>query len=468
MSSSIFSLCHDLYCGDRTVTGSLLSWAVSSGRRMFIGNPVCRVPLSVRFEHLFLVGRSGCGKSSFFHELMCRDLEHCGRRSRSLIYIDPVDGIDRFVCSTGISRWRNVFLIDPSCPESLPRLNMFETGLRRDDLLATAHMSNTFFSVCSGIIGQGLTPLMKTLLGYCSRVMVLTPDRTLEDLLSLLSDPVGHMDRIGMSSDDRVYRFFADNVSVSGGRGRGGFTETAKFVMNRVHGFLNDPIIERLLVNREPTLSLSKVIESGSVLLVATRKGSLGEDGARLIGKYIKSIVNRLIQERSSSGFGVPVFYYEDEFQTSLCDGTDECLETMLDENRKFGLSVNLATTRMGRLSRSMSDAVLSCGTRVCGSMQGSGGSLAAGSIGCCGRDLSDLPRHRLLVKTGTGGGPAVLVRTKRDPFRGFRGDAGGMDRLRSSMCRRFGDDYVRRRLSSGFDSVDGSGSDGLIVDVEV
>ena len=449
-----------LYRGETTVGDIAIDAAKSAVDRAT--NPVSRIPDSIRCEHLLAVGRSGCGKSSFLFDLMAKDIALARKRKRTLIYIDPVNGIDKLVNETGIGSLDNVYLIDPADPDSLPRLNMFETGRDRSSILATTHLINTFRSVCAGIIDQALTPSMTTLLGYCSRVMVLTPDRTLEDMMALLNDPPSYMDGIGMDPDDPVYQFFLENVP-AGGKGRGGFTDTAKYVRNRIHAFLNDPIVERLLVNRSPTLRLSDVIDSGSILLVATRKSDIGEDGARLIGKYVKAIMNRVIQERSSlpENSRVPVFYYEDEFHNSLSGGSDACLETMIDENRKFGLSINLATTRLGRLSSSMADAVMNTGIKVCGSMQGQGGAAIARLIGKTVHEVGDLPRHNLFVKIGTDNRPAIVVRTKKNPFRKFRADKLGMTKLRASMSRRFGSAFLENQRGGG-------NVDGVIVDVDI
>ena len=444
--TSIISAGWRLYRGETT-----LEDMVTSAVRDRIdqrSSPVTRAPDSVRCEHLLAVGQSGCGKSSFLYDLMCRDIALARKHKRTMIYIDPVNGVDKLVDETGIGGWRNVFLIDPADPDSLPRLNLFETGHRRSSILGTTHMINTFKSVCSGLIGQELTPTMTTLFGYCSRVMIRVPDRTLRDLMDLLHDPLGYLEDAGFDSDDDVFRFFAEDV-VGGGRSKGSFSDTAKYVRNRIHGFLNDPIIERLLINRHPTMSLAKVIESGSVLLIATRKSDVGEDGARLIGRFIKAIVNRIVQERSHrpEGSGVPIFFYEDEFHNSLSGGSDGVLETMLDENRKFGLSVNLATTRLGRLNTSMVDAVLTCtGTKVCGTLQSSGAAIMSRVMGRSSIEISELPRYRLFVKCGSGSKSATMIMTKKDPFRALARSCGGrsgMADLRASMRRRFGSDYV-------------------------
>ena len=437
----------ELYRGETSVDELVKDWLADKFGA--ITTPVHRIPDTVRFQHLLAVGRSGCGKSSFLYGLMAKDIPLALAGKRTLIVVDPVNGIDKIVTETGICDSNKVFLIDPADPDSLPRLNLFETGRKRDGLLATSHMINTFKAVCSGLIDQEMTPAMMTLFGYCARVLMHIENRTLHDLMDLLLDPITFMDGMGLDPSDPAYMFFVEDVVGSKGK-RGAFADTVKYVRNRVHGFLNDPIIERLLINRHPTMSMAKVIEAGSIILVATRKTDLGADGARLIGKFIKSIINRVVQERVHVNIknAVPIMYYEDEFQNSLNNGFDSTLATMLDENRKFKLSINLATTRFGHISTDMGDAVLTCtATKVCGTLVSKGVGFIAPELGRPHLEISELPNYTLFVKSGTEQKQAVKIKSPKDPFRRLAKDnPRAMHRLRARMNQRFGTRYLKRK----------------------
>jgi hypothetical protein len=308
-------------------------------------------------------------------------------------------------------------------------------------------MINTFTSVCAGLLDQEMTPNMKTVFTYCARVLMHVPNMTLHDLMSLLNEPIGFLDALGVEEDSEEYIFFRDDVV--GTRGKpGGLKDAVKYIKNRVYGLIGDPIICRLFINRHPTMKIAKVIEAGSIILVSTRKADIGQDGARLIGKFFKTVTNRVIQERAhAKGKRVPVRYYEDEFQNSLSGGTDAALKTMLDENRKFGLSINLATTRFGHLSTDMGDAVLNCtGTKVCGTMVAKGVGFIAPEIGRTGAEIKDLPNYSLYVKCGDMK-HAVKVKSPKDPFKKFgRTDPHGVQKLQRIMRRRFGTEYVEKR----------------------
>lgn len=401
----------------------------------------------LRFQHLLAVGRTGCGKSSVLYYLMAQDIPKCLAGERTMIYVDPVNGCDTVIKATGIWRSKRVIHIDVSDPDSLPYLNLFETGRKRDGILGTSHMINTFKSICSGLIDQEMTPNMMNLFGYCARIMMYLETPTLHDLYALLIDPLGFMDRLEIPEDDPAYRFFVEDVGTL--KMKGAYFDTVKYVRGRVHGFLNDPIIERLLVNRQPTLSLAKAIERGTIIFVSTRKADLGEDGCRLIGKYILSIVHRLMQERAHAEISecVPVMLYADEFQNLLNKGNDKVLASMLDENRKFKLSVNLATTRLGFMNNEMGDAVLSgTAAKICGTMVGKGAAMMASEMGVTLNDLKDLPNYHLLLKLGAGTQAPAPIKSMKRPFRGVgRPDKNAPIKLREKMRQHFGLGYKKR-----------------------
>ena len=444
MLSEAMKTAWNIHRGETTVEDEVTDFA----KDWFAGvtSPVHRMPNELRCQHLLAVGRSGCGKSSFLYGLMAKDIPEALDRKKTLIVIDPVNGIDKIVKETGIAHEENVFLIDPADPDSLPRLDLFETGVKRSGILETSYMINNFRSVCAGLLDQEMTPAMSTLFGYCARVLMNVENRTLNDLMDLLIDPIVFMDEIGMSENDPTYQFFVEDVVGSKGK-RGAFADTVKYIRNRVHGFLNDPIIERLLINRNPTMSMAKVIEAGSIVLIATRKASIGADGARVIGKFCKHMINRVVQERSQSEKnGVQINFYEDEFQNSLSGGFDQQLATMLDENRKFGLSINLATTRFGHINTDMADAVLTCtASKVCGTMVSKGIGLIGPELKRPPDEISNLPNYTLFVKAGSDMKKAIKIKSPKDPFKSFKNDPNGMKTLRDSMNRRFGTTYVKK-----------------------
>lgn len=452
-TSEALSFAWDCLTGKRSPEEEIRAWVTDWLGDKFNADrrEIKSIPIKVRCQHLLALGRSGCGKSSYLYQLMAEDIPECLARRRTMIYIDPVTGIDRVIEETFIADHPNVILIDMADPDSLPRLSLFETGLEREGIGGTSYMINTFVDICSGLIDQDMTANMKSLFTRCARVMERVPNHTLHDLLDLLKDPVQYITDLGFEPEEEVFEFFVSDVVGSPGK-PAVYKDTVKYLRGRIQTFLGDPLVCRLLVNRNPTMKIGKVIESGAIILVATRKTHTGIEGCRLIGKFFKALVKRIVQERAGSGTGYskPVMLYEDEFQNSLsAKGSDPILESMLDEDRKFGLSVNVATTRFGRLSTSTGDAVLTCtGTKVIGNTPARIGALLAPEMRVPGQEFSTLPNFQLYVKSGSKMETAVRIKTAEYPFKKIgprKPDRKAIFRLRQSMNLRFGEGYVRK-----------------------
>ena len=223
--------------------------------------------------------------------------------------------------------------------------------------------------------------------------------------------------------------------------------ETAASLKSRVHGVLCDPIVKRLFCTGKPTLSLTQAINEGSSIFVATRKGILTTEGAQLLGNYILTLTHRAMQERVSMDPDdmMPTFLYYDEVQNAFSGGYNEILAEMLDEDRKYKLSCNLATTRFGHINTDMADAIMSCTeTKIVGKMEGRGiGMVATGLFGSNGdgvNKISKLGNYKFYCRIKSKHETAILVKTKKDPIETFgKSDPRAMQNFRERMSMKFG-----------------------------
>lgn len=408
--------------------------------------PVTRMKDELRFQHLLLVGGSGCGKSTFFQEFLTKDLPRAKKGKCSVIHIDPVIANDEIIKYAGVERYKNAILIDVSDPDSLPCLDLFETSSTRDERLRTSNLIGVFTSVCAGLVEQALTPQMKTLFSYCAQVAVRMDHPGLRDVLSLLTKPIDVLDHYGFEPSDAVYQFFQEEV-VGTGKGRTPMRETATSIRARVHGVLCDPIVERIFCAGKPTLSLIKAINDGSMIFVATRKGHLTTDGSRLLGNYILTLTHRAMQERVDvePEHMMPTFLYYDEVHNAFSGGYNQILAEMLDEDRKYKLSVNIATTRFGHINTDMGDAILSCTeTKIAGKMAPKGaGALALEMFGVDGggvAKLTELGNYKFFCRIKSLTDRAVKIGTRPDPIRTMgKKNPNAMKNFRERMKLKYG-----------------------------
>lgn len=132
--------------------------------------------------------------------------------------------------------------------------------------------------------------------------------------------------------------------------------------MNKVHAFLSDDRIRRLLSRPKSTFNLREVMDEGKVLLVNLEKGRL-KDNAALLGSLLMAKIQMAAFSRSDlpQGKRKRFYLYIDEFQDFA---TESFIET-LAEARKYGLCLVMAHQNLSQLPRRLQDSILTnCGVQ--------------------------------------------------------------------------------------------------------
>ena len=199
-------------------------------------------------------------------------------------------------------------------------------------------------------------------LEYILRNAILTlldqPSATLDDIPKLLLDNVFQEQCLPQIINPHIIRFWK--------------TEYPKYskadilpVLNKVGSFLAIPMLKNILVKNTKQLSLRSIMDQQKIILVNLSKGSLGTDGAHLLGSLLLSSLSAAaytridIAEKDRS----PFFIYLDEFQNY----TTLSITNMLSELRKFKIGFVLAHQYLHQLSVDIKHAVLgNIGTIIC------------------------------------------------------------------------------------------------------
>ena len=305
-----------------------------------------------RLLGMYLLGKTGSGKTNVMKTLIYQDVIH--KRGFCLFDING-DLLKEVLGLIPEHRTKDIVLLDATNPTTEIGYNPLKKVSYHKRALIASSILETF----QKLWGQQSWGLK---LEYILRNVILTlldqPKADFNDISKLLLEPNFQQQCINNIVSKNVIRFWQLE-----------FPKYSKNdllpVLNKVGSFLSIPMINKILVENKKQISLRTIIDSNKIFLVNLSKGSLGTDGAHLLGSL-------LLTSLSSAGFSrinieedkrIPFYIYLDEFQNY----TTASLTNMFAELRKFKIGFILAHQYLHQLQTDIKNAVLgNIGTIIC------------------------------------------------------------------------------------------------------
>ena len=284
-----------------------------------------------RFSHVYVIGKTGTGKSTLLENMALQDLE-CGH---GFALIDPHgDLVRRIAARVPESRRQDIIYLDATDPSQPFGYNPLR-HVREDRIaLAASGMMDVFKKMWPDAWGVRMEHILRNVL----MALLEQRDATLHDVLRIFSDKEFRR-RVARSLRNEPVRTFLlkefDQFSF-GYRADG----TAP-IQNKVGAFLADPLLARILTTPEKDVRIRRIMDEGKVLLVNLAKGRIGEDSSALLGGLLVTAIGLAaysradMPERQRRNF----FVYVDEFQSF----TTLALANMLSELRKYRIGFTIA-----------------------------------------------------------------------------------------------------------------------------
>lgn len=284
-----------------------------------------------RRSHIWLLGKTGTGKSTMLENLMLDDVKN----GYGFALLDPHGDLVAKVKSQ-IPWSRQDDLIDFDVPDKKQSFgfNPLSGVPLKYRPLAASGMIQVFKHLWKDSWGARVEHILRnailTMLDY--------PNATLPDLLKLLADKDFRKIVLPHITNKQVKRFWSDEFENYSFRFK---SFAVAPIQNKVGAFLSHPLIRTILTEPKQTISFRKVIDDGKILLVNLSKGRLGEDMANLLGSLIISRFDLAALSRSNIPEDERNDYtlYLDEFHSF----TTHSLALMLSELRKYSMSLVLS-----------------------------------------------------------------------------------------------------------------------------
>src|SRR6266567_7262092 len=300
-----------------------------------------------RFSHVYVIGKTGTGKSTLIETMALQDLE----RGKGFALIDPHgDLVDRINRRVPESRRDNVIYFNAGNPGQPYGYNPLRHVSEDRIALAASGMIEVFKKMWPEAWGVRMEHILRNVL----MALLEQPNATLHDVLRILTDQDFRKGVAKSLRNETVRTFLLTEFErfSFGYRADG----TAP-IQNKVGAFLADPLLNRILTAPKTDLHIRRIMDEGKVLLVNLGKGQIGEDSSSLLGGLLVTTIGLAAYSRAD----IPpaarrdFFVYIDEFQSF----TTLALANMLSELRKYRVGFTVAHQYLHQLEPDVRHAVL-------------------------------------------------------------------------------------------------------------
>lgn len=351
-----------------------------------------------RFSHVYVIGKTGTGKTTLLERMALQDLE----RGNGFALIDPHGDLAKRIAERiPPKRLLDVIYLNAADPAQPYGYNPLR-HVRYDHIaLAVSGMMEVFEKMWPQAWGVRMEHILRNVL----MALLEQPAATLHDVLRIISDTKYRKSVAASLKNETVRTFLQKEFDrfTFGYRADG-----VAPIQNKVGAFLADPLLNRILTAPKHDLHIRRIMDEGRVLLVNLAKGRIGEDSASLLGGLLVTTIGLAGYSRADLD---PTkrhdfFIYVDEFQSF----TTLALANMLSEMRKYRLGFTVAHQYLHQLTPDIRHAVL-----------GNAGTLISFRVGAEDapylarefsgifeeRDLVQLPNHSVYLKLMIAGMPS-------------------------------------------------------------
>lgn len=374
------------------------------------------IPMGRRFEHVVCLGKTGAGKT---HCLENFAIQHIARREGFLFLDFHGDATEHLVAlaSEYPEAAERLTIIDLTDPQASPGLNPLE--INGDDEHAGFARTAELTSILKQRWGADAFGARSEELLRNSLYTLAVNGNTLMELPTLLTSRAFRAHAADAVRNEAVASYWSDRYEPLSDAMKAVFREP---LLNKITGFLTDPICRHLLGQTRSTFSFRHAMGTGRWVLVNLCKGKL-RDHAHTLGNLIFAKVQFDVMARVTMPEGRRRLF------SIICDEVQNLAEndliTLLAEGRKFGVSLITANQFWEQLPKELRGALLSAGTHVFFRISAHDAAQLAPELAVHARqkylaELTTLPKGEAIVRVGWSAPehirvPAHAVRRRND-----------------------------------------------------
>ncbi|MBU0660746.1 type IV secretion system DNA-binding domain-containing protein [Patescibacteria group bacterium] len=294
-----------------------------------------------RRRHLYIIGKSGSGKSVTIANLAIQDIQD----GKGVCIVDPHgDLVEAVLQHVPKHRADDVIIFNPSDLDRPIGLNMLEPKTEDQRDFAVQEMIGIFYKLFPP---EMIGPMFE----HQMRNVMLT-------LMADINDPGTIIDIPRMFTDDDYVKIYLDRVTDPVVRA---FwekemaktsdhtkSEMLGYLVSKVGRFVGNEMMRNIMGQQKSALDFRDIMDNEKILLVNLAKGKTGEVNSKLLGLIIVAKLQMAAMGRADmeEADRKDFYLYIDEFQNFITDS----ISTILSEARKYKLDLIVAHQYMGQL----------------------------------------------------------------------------------------------------------------------
>lgn len=315
---------------------------IELGYNMFRG---VKVPIWMksidRTRHMYIVGKSGSGKSQLIAALAIQDI----KAGHGVAVVEPHgDLIEQILANIPKERVDDVVVFNPSDMERPMGLNMLEAPNDAMKDFAVQEMISVFYKLFPPeMIGPMFEHTMRNLM----LTIMSDPENpgTIAEIPRMVTDKA-FQDQWRKKLKDPVIRSYWENeVDNTSDFHK---SEMFGYIISKVGRFVENEMMRNIIGQSKSSFNFREIMDNKKILLVNLSKGKTGDVNAELLGLVIVSKIQMAALARADlpEDQRHDFYLYIDEFQNFITDS----IATILSEARKYRLNLIIAHQYIGQL----------------------------------------------------------------------------------------------------------------------
>ncbi|HVX47787.1 MAG TPA: DUF87 domain-containing protein [Candidatus Saccharimonadales bacterium] len=327
--------------------GLLLGYNVFRGAK----KPI-RLSLHDRQRHMYVVGQTGTGKSTFLENLALQDMLSGG----GFAFVDPHgDTAEKLLAMVPKERTEDVIYFSPADMDYPMGLNLFEFHNEDQKDFIIQEVLNMLYKLYDpqhqGIMGPRYEDMFRN---AALAVMADPSGGTFIEIPLLFRDPGFLKEKIQHVKDATVRNFWLKQYPSMQRSNEAG--EVTAWFTSKFGAFLSNEMMRNIIGQTKSAFDLRDIMDNKKILIVNLSKGRTGDLNSKLLGMIFVMKFQAAAMSRSNipEDERVDFSLYVDEFQNFSTDS----FATIMSEARKYHLNLIVANQFTTQLTEEIRDAV--------------------------------------------------------------------------------------------------------------